>query len=318
MRNFLERYFSWCKPLLVFAAAALLSASLTPYAAISNLLTDTPSHFPIWILLAAALLLLAVWVLKAHKSVMIMTFLSIIAAMIQVYPYLPTAGEETNVEQTFKLLQINVYTNNVDTRPLQDLITAESPDAVMIAEINSAFIEMGNKITKDYPYQFYARDTAILSRVPLRMIKADGQAYGLSVPQFFVFDLNGHKVTLATLHTAPPPVKQKQRDAELDQLAKTIASLKQAGEIGDNMIFGGDINITPYAPAYKKFIRDTALRNAREGIGLRHSWPVWLPLPLRIPIDHVLVGGNIRVIDYRVGPDVASDHLPTIAVLAFP
>lgn len=309
--------FRGIKPLLSLAAIFLLAASLTPYAPVSNLLTDTPSHFPVWILTAAAILCAAVWKLKARKTAAVFA-LALMASSLQIIPYLPAAAPAATAETTFKLLQVNVYTHNTNTAPLQALIAAEKPDVVMIAEINPAFAAMGRDILHDYPHQFYAADTAILSRIPLQDIPMDVSLHPRIYPQFFSADVNGRNVTLATLHTAAPPVKQALRDIQLDHLTAILASLKQESTIGDDVIFGGDINITPYAPAYKKFIRDTGLRSAREGMGLRHSWPVWLPAPWRIPIDHVLVGGDIRVVDYRVGPDVASDHLPTIAVLAIP
>jgi endonuclease/exonuclease/phosphatase family metal-dependent hydrolase len=36
-----------------------------------------------------------------------------------------------------------------------------------------------------------------------------------------------------------------------------------------------------------------------------------------LPIDHVLVGRDIHVLEQRVGGDIASDHYPISATLGF-
>ena len=48
------------------------------------------------------------------------------------------------------------------------------------------------------------------------------------------------------------------------------------------------------------------------------SWPAPLPALLRIPIDHVLVGGDLLVTAPRLGPAFGSDHLPLLAAVQIP
>ncbi len=62
---------------------------------------------------------------------------------------------------------------------------------------------------------------------------------------------------------------------------------------------GDDRGYTAHGP------RSQATWNARR----------WVP---RIPIDHVVVSPEVKVIARRVGPDVGSDHLPIEATLAIP
>jgi endonuclease/exonuclease/phosphatase (EEP) superfamily protein YafD len=43
----------------------------------------------------------------------------------------------------------------------------------------------------------------------------------------------------------------------------------------------------------------------------------WDLRPLRLPIDHILIGPGLAVLDRRLGPDTGSDHLPVVADLAW-
>lgn len=68
----------------------------------------------------------------------------------------------------------------------------------------------------------------------------------------------------------------------------------------------------------KNFMHQTGLQNARAGRGVLPTWPTFLPATfLRIPIDHILVDPRLSVLDYRLGPSIGSDHLPTIGIFGF-
>ena len=68
---------------------------------------------------------------------------------------------------------------------------------------------------------------------------------------------------------------------------------------------------------YKRFVRETELKNARYGFGILPSWPTTFS-PLSIPIDQSLLSPEIKVINIRTGANVGSDHLPVIQDLAIP
>ncbi len=82
-----------------------------------------------------------------------------------------------------------------------------------------------------------------------------------------------------------------------------------------------------WSPYYKSFVRQTGLRNARQGFGILPTWPSkssLSPVPatiaplLSIPIDHCLISPKIKVVNIRTGPNVDSDHLPVITDLVIP
>ena len=306
------------RAVLFASSCALFAASLTPMMRFSSFLSDIPSHFPVYILIAAPLVAATVFALRLSTAFMLPAMVAAGIAFVQIYPFLPLWPSAAATATSFKLLQVNVYTNNQETGPLAALIDAEKPDIVVIAELNRAFTLMGETLQNAYPHRYYHGKTAVLSRLPLETIPLDEEEAPLSAPQFFHASIAGHRFTLSTFHAAAPPLGLARRDLEFAEYAALVQRLRQAGRIKYPLVFAGDINVTPYAPAMKKFAADMQVKNAREGIGLLHSWPVWLPAPLRIPIDHVLVSPEILVLEYRLGPNVGSDHLPTIAVLELP
>ena len=77
-----------------------------------------------------------------------------------------------------------------------------------------------------------------------------------------------------------------------------------------------DLNQTPWSTAYRHLIRDARLQDARRGQWPRKTWRPRRSWLVGLPIDHVLYRGAVQVEQFRLGPDVGSDHLPLLADLA--
>jgi endonuclease/exonuclease/phosphatase family metal-dependent hydrolase len=81
----------------------------------------------------------------------------------------------------------------------------------------------------------------------------------------------------------------------------------------------GDLNVTQFSPRWDELLEDGKLSDTRRGRGLMGSWRVqipklgWKPPLPRRPLDHVLLGDDLVVVDRRLGPDLGSDHLPVVA-----
>jgi endonuclease/exonuclease/phosphatase (EEP) superfamily protein YafD len=85
---------------------------------------------------------------------------------------------------------------------------------------------------------------------------------------------------------------------------------------GGTVIAGGDFNITPWSPNWREFQKHSGLLEARKGMALAPSWPHWLPVKARIPIDHILVSPDVNVLGVGIGEATGSDHAPIVADLS--
>jgi endonuclease/exonuclease/phosphatase (EEP) superfamily protein YafD len=78
---------------------------------------------------------------------------------------------------------------------------------------------------------------------------------------------------------------------------------------GDAVIFAGDLNSSPFAATFRQFLSQTGLRDSALGRGVMNTWSgPRLPVELGLPIDHILLGGRISVLDLKRGPQLGSDH----------
>ena len=126
------------------------------------------------------------------------------------------------------------------------------------------------------------------------------------------FDFAGRARHFWLVHPRSP-LHRKGKDAmniELSALAVEV------GGTGGSRIVAGDLNCTDGSPFFADFLRETHLRDSRQGFGREGSWPSWLPSPLRIAIDHAFVSDDLAVVARRLGPKIGSDHLPLIFELA--
>lgn len=321
MRDFLIRHFGWCKPLLTLAGGGLVIVSLTPYAPVSNLATDLPSHFVVYYAIASFVLLLIAGFLKASRISFGLMAAALVMNACTLAPYISLRTETESRTKTIKVLQVNTLFLNENTAPLAALIHLENPDIIAASEVNDAFADLFSGLNQKYPFSQIAphsrdaRGLAFLSRIEAVDIERSFIGEDDIPAQTATLRMAGQDIGFASIHPRTPMNGPQRRDMVFSGLIEKYSTLR--AENG-RLIIVGDFNATPWCPAQKTLSRNLKLSNAREGFGLYGSWPVWLPAPLRLPIDHILTGGDIRVVDYRTGPNVGSDHLPTIAVLEIP
>jgi endonuclease/exonuclease/phosphatase (EEP) superfamily protein YafD len=113
-------------------------------------------------------------------------------------------------------------------------------------------------------------------------------------------------VQVVTTHPPSPgdPHLMHDRDQQLGAIAGLIDTARP-------FIIAGDFNTTPWGHAYASVPGERAGDPRLEG-----TFPALLG-PFGLPIDHIKFGG-LALTDYRVGPDIGSDHLPLFATFALP
>ena len=155
----------------------------------------------------------------------------------------------------------------------------------MLQELTPAWVAALAPLGSQYPHRhLHPREDpygiGVLSRLALERVDALDLA-GDGLPSLVaVVDARGRRVQVIGLHTAWPVLRPLQ-----------------------------DLNLTPYAPAFARLLRESGLRDALATRAWRPTWQAGL-WPLALPIDHVLVPADACVLDARVGPELGSDHRP--------
>ncbi len=306
---------------LLVAAALLFAVSLAPYVDIKgNKYAELASHFPLQYAVAALVFLLAAFALGTYGVTFVLLLLALGLNLCQIAPFVSFARQQVPMGegQPLKLLQVNVLKLNTDTNHLRRIIEEEQPDIIAASEVTPAFAAMLAGFEALYPYRLVEPEEkssfgmALLSRLPFSQIESvsfDGPKNRAMVARV---RLDGHDIDIISIHPTTPNVKMASRDAEFDNIAKRV------GANSTNLVLLGDFNATPYCPAYKKLTRALKLKNAREGLGIMGSFPQYLPTPfLKLPIDHVLLGTNLRALTCRLGSVTGSDHLPLLVTITY-
>lgn len=303
--------------LLWTGAIFLLIFAAMPYVPWSSLATDLFSHFVLQCAIGAVLLLVLGIVFRVADRALYVTLLVIYFLCVhQMWPYLATAKKAETTGPALKVLQANTWVLNHDADRLKALIAAENPDLILAAEVNTPFAAMFETLDA-YPHRrvIVMDDSsfglAVLSKLPLQNLEVKHLAVPDIPSIFFRIEVDGKALDVAALHAANPVKDFAARDREFEALAAWHEQAKP-----QNLLVAGDLNATRYCPAFKRLVRRMNLREARAGRGFLGTYPVQARAPfLRLPIDHALTGGGVAAEDFRLGPDIGSDHLPTLTVI---
>jgi len=236
-------------------------------------------------------------------------------ALINIALILPLYFGPSNAEADgpkLRILSANVLTSNASHERVIRLIHESEADVVFLMEVNERWVRALDPLQSEYPH-WHARPrednfgVAFLSRVPLAEAEIMPSPKG-RVPFVRVrLEREGRTVTLFGLHTLPP-VSRRAAGIRNEQMAEAALHVREGN---DPVIVVGDLNMTSWSPAFRRFVRDTGLRDSRRGFGVQPTWPAFNPV-LRVPIDHCLVSAKIVVRDRQVGPAVGSDHFPIL------
>lgn len=275
-------------------------------------LLELTTHFAVQAMVLAALaaLLLAI---RRHGWA---AWVTLILAMMNgggLWPfYQPVSSVKTVASQpTLTFVTANVLSSNRNRTSLREWLIQEQVEVVFLCEPDAWWEAEVAQWKDHWPYQMTAIrpdnfGVGILSRYPLiepRIIALANDNPALECR----FEAHGVRWTVLGLHPFPPRGRRysEGRDAQLQGAAAHVQTLPHP------LIVAGDLNTTSSSPVFGDLLRATDLRDSRAGRGLQPSWPAGHPL-FQIPIDHVLMSGDLQVHDRRVGPPIGSDHLPVL------
>jgi endonuclease/exonuclease/phosphatase (EEP) superfamily protein YafD len=281
-----------------------------------------PYYFAFGMILAVAL---ALCIRRDSRRLVISTAaalgISILINGLEVLPWLmarPAASERFHGAK-FKAIAFNVENVNRQFAETRAFVQREAPDIIMFCEsVGSWPVEL-LPLQQQMPFHVRLDDLTIdmFSRHPV--IRTQVFGYG-SIRGFAAIGLqvNDNEITFIVAH-APPrhwfgEPGFRARTAMLEEgLAERVPTLRRP------VLLMGDLNASPWSPAYKTMIKKSGLLAARRGSGLvmTHHGHGVVSQWLWRPIDHCLFTSEVLG-HLSTGPDLGSDHLPIIAELFVP
>ncbi|HHC08340.1 MAG TPA: endonuclease/exonuclease/phosphatase family protein [Actinobacteria bacterium] len=152
--------------------------------------------------------------------------------------------------------------------------------------------------------------TTVLASVP-----AEGELVTVRRSTFAVVEVDGDTPYTLVAVESNRPDSQAAHEARLDLFS---AAADRATQTERPVVVVGSLGTTRWSKAFSVFT-DAGLRSTEDGFGYQPTW-MRADLPLigpyfGIPVDHILVGPGIRVVDRSVGPELAGPHRPVTATL---
>jgi endonuclease/exonuclease/phosphatase (EEP) superfamily protein YafD len=210
---------------------------------------------------------------------------------------------------------VNVWFRNGEHDRALEWLKANPADVVLVQEVTADWVAVLAKTKQQYPQQkFLPREDpygiALLSRWPLdQVVAVDFAADGLPSVVARV-NVQGRQVLIVGLHTHWPLLRDLQRSR--DSVLLQAAAMSRLSSTPTVLL--GDLNLTPYAPAFRRLLDRSGLKDAFASRAWRPTWQAgfW---PLALPLDHVLVPQDSCVVSAQIGADIGSDHRPVLVRL---
>jgi endonuclease/exonuclease/phosphatase (EEP) superfamily protein YafD len=282
--------------------------------------------FPHFAIQCAAAQVLAILVFALRRKRLpallgLSTLLIIVAPIARYYlamPILPTAP------YSLRVMTLNVDSRNARSELARHAIVAETPDVIFLSEASAQWISALPALRKIYPFEVGDMSdpksaVLLLSRFPLQDAEVHRLEPGGDPPAISARlctdreRTDGPCLTVIGIHAAAPITRAR---AEARDAVFRVAADLLAGRHDGRAVLLGDLNATPWSPAFRRLLGATSLRDSGIGFGLHPTWGS-RSLLFGQPIDHVLVDQGITVVDRRVGGDVGSDHYPLVVDLSF-
>ncbi|WGH77932.1 endonuclease/exonuclease/phosphatase family protein [Jannaschia ovalis] len=234
-------------------------------------------------------------------------------------PYAAGAGEAVAMREAddgVTVLSFNVLQSNRDFAATRELIAAVDPDVLVLMETNADWAAALEGTLAGYPTQ--ARSITedrygliLATRLPatgVETVTLEGQEAPFAIA---TVETGSGPLEITAIHPRPPVPRTdgQQRDRQIERAAE----LARRGDAAALAV--GDFNDVPWSRAAQRFRDLGGLLDPREGRGLLNSFDPD-SLMLSFPLDQALVTEDVVLEEFRLGPDVGSDHLPLILRLA--
>lgn len=229
----------------------------------------------------------------------------------------------------FSIATFNAQFGNPQFASIDAWLREAKPDIVALQEMSPGLDALARHVRDLYPHQHAIEVSpralnrtwgmGLWSKFPIvaqRIIDFDDERAGETIPWLEVtLDVHGRSARVVVVHAMVP------RNAALHALRdESIAAFAERVRADDATILAGDFNASARSIVVRDAVDATGLRHASRGFSSRWTWRPFDAKGLAWPaldLDHVLVGDAFRVVDWRVGPALGSDHRPAVVDLGW-
>lgn len=264
-----------CLGLAIPGLCASTLLTLTGYLGNLNIYFEITSHFKVQYLTINFIVLILLLVAR-RKSWLLVCLLCLSINSVEVLPWYGVNTANQTAEMPLKILLANLYTKNQRYSEFIFLVKQERPNVVVVEEIDPIWTKELAAIHELFPYRFLKPrfdnfGIGIYSSIPLDNLELTSIGE-YDIPTLIAqIKLQERVVSLIATHPLPP-VSQEYfywRNYQLAEISDRVQQLKN-----QPVIVVGDLNTTMWSSYYRKFIRESGLKNGRSGFGVQPTWPV--------------------------------------------
>ncbi len=237
----------------------------------------------------------------------------------------PTPAAMTpHEESTLTVTSVNAFIHNREYERVAAVLAASSSDIIAVTELTRPLYEqLQETLGTTHPFVAAEPDlgafgAAIFSRYPLSDAKLLGRAPA-GTTLLATAQAGDRQYRIAAVHPISPmsPGRFHQRNEHLQTLSREITELRQS-DPNVSVVVAGDFNLTPWSPHFPQFLEQSGLQHVADGAGIEPTWYAQgvTTFPAGLVLDHCFVTPDLTCVSHRVGPSVASDHLPVTVQLA--
>lgn len=304
---------------LILLSLPTFAAAVAPFLPNWHWLVDLPACFPV----QAAMLQLpmAAWLWVVRRRRLALAYLaSGLLALVAIVPGWLAAGAAAGTDGApLRLLSLNLLRGNHAAAPQAlAVVRQHAPDVVFCSEVTPEWLAALREGLADFPHRVEHADAgwfgvALFSKLPLSHSEVIPLGYAWAPALRSVLATPAGPVGLLGVHAPRPGMgnRCRERDRALAAIPAALVGLPEP------QVVLGDCNATPWNRAFTELLATTGLLDG-GGDGFQPTWPTNLPWVLRVPIDHVLVRGGVKVAATSVDGDFGSDHAPLFADLRVP
>lgn len=259
---------------------------------------------------------------RRHRHAAVSLAFSALNAVPVLLLLLPSGTQATpaaSAPARLRILHANILTRNTNVTALLSLVAKEQPDAIVLLEPDTRWLNDLSPLTNSYPvWAAMPREDNLGAAIYCRTNAHSVEIFRLSDPEAVPstlarFAIGGRTLTVVGIHALAPynSYMWRGRNSFSLELAKKLYGIEGP------LVVTGDFNNTPWSAHFRQFLEVSGLRDCAQGHGPQPTWPVAVPPLMRIPLDHCFHSDTARILAKRPGPDIGSDHLPLIIDVSF-